>query len=91
MTRINYTKPCGFDTLSTEMKESIKVYRLLSISGAVLEYYEKDDDGEWHDITAIKKLEDDIKRQQQEIERLKRRQAMSKALGKLKFGKKEEN
>lgn len=80
MTHIICNKPVGFNTLSPELKDSLRVYRLLSISGSILEYYEKDENDEWRDLTAIKRLEEECRHQEREIERLKRRQAAMKAL-----------
>lgn len=52
-----------------------KVYKVLTESGKIKEYWEKDENGHWTDQTAREKLREQIEAEKEELERLKRAEA----------------
>lgn len=52
-----------------------KVYKVLTESGKIEEYWEKDKNGHWTDQTAREKLREQIETEKEELERLKREEA----------------
>lgn len=57
---------------STLRLYDIKTYRSLSSSGKIREYYEKDDNGVWKNVTRRERLKQEIANAQEELERRKR-------------------
>lgn len=51
-----------------------KVYKVLDVDGNLVEYWEKNDNGNWIDMTEREKLKEQIAREQQELERLKKKE-----------------
>ncbi|MBR2385256.1 MAG: hypothetical protein IKA99_06605 [Clostridia bacterium] len=56
-----------------------KVYKVLTESGKIKEYWEKDENGHWTDQTAREKLREQIEAEKEELERLKRAAAKKAA------------
>ena len=52
---------------------AMKSYKVLSTNNKVLEYWEKDKDGHWIDVTEREKLKERIAAEQEEIEKLRRK------------------
>lgn len=52
-----------------------KVYKVLTDSGKIKEYWEKDKNGHWTDQTEREKLREQIEAEKEELERLKRAEA----------------
>ena len=74
----------GFASLTKEIKDTIREYRRLSISGAIIEFWEKDENGEWHDKTAIKKAEQLLETAETRADKLRRRYDALRALSRIK-------
>lgn len=55
-----------------EALPDLKFYKSLSITGRVIEAWEKREDGKWHDVTL---REQELQRAQEEVKRLKRKLA----------------
>lgn len=56
----------------------LNVYKILSEDGEVVEYWEKDKKGHWNDVTEREKLKEQIAKEQEELERLRKREARAK-------------
>lgn len=50
---------------------NIKVYKVLTESGKIEEYWEKDKDGHWTDQTKREKLREQIEAEKEELEKLR--------------------
>ena len=51
---------------------NVKVYKVLTETGKIEEYWEKDENGHWTDQTAREKLRERIEDEKEELEQLKR-------------------
>lgn len=57
------------DVIKLEVYEQMKTYRQLSVSGRIIEAWDRDDDGVWHDVTL---REQEIEKARRELEKAKR-------------------
>ena len=57
------------------LNSDTKVYKVLTESGKIEKYWEKDKNGHWTDQTAREKLRERIEAEKEELERLKRAEA----------------
>lgn len=69
MTDLLQKHPDLKDILSSN--PNTKVYKVLTESGKIKEYWEKDKNGHWTDQTAREKLREQIEAEKEELERLK--------------------
>lgn len=56
-----------------------KVYKVLTESGRIKEYWEKDSEGHWTEQTEREKLREQIELEKEELERLKRAEVRKQA------------
>lgn len=56
-----------------------KVYKVLTESGSIKEYWEKNSEGHWTDQTEREKLREQIELEKEELERLKRAEVRKQA------------
>lgn len=68
---------------------SCKTYKVLSASGKIKEFWERDNNGNWNDQTEREKLREQIEAEQEELERLRREEA--RKLAKAKKDQEEQN
>lgn len=61
---------------------SCKTYKVLSESGKIKEFWERDDNGNWNDQIEREKLREQIEAEQEELERLRREEARKLAKAK---------
>lgn len=61
---------------------SCKTYKVLSESGKIKEFWERDNNGNWNDQTEQEKLREQIEAEQEELERLRRAEARKLAKAK---------
>ena len=69
---------------------SCKTYKVLSESGKIKEFWERDDNGNWNDQTEREKLREQIEAERDELERLRREAARKLAKAKKEQEEQEE-
>jgi hypothetical protein len=74
MTELLQKHPDLKDILS--LNPNTKVYKVLTESDKIKEYWEKDENGHWTDQTTREKLREQIEAEKEELERLKRAEAI---------------
>ena len=73
-------------TARPDQIEATNKYKHLSITGKLIEQWERDENGEWHDVTAREKARIEIEEAKAEIARLERLEARRARMANKKEG-----